>query len=224
MPIKQVSAVVPCRVQHARLGSYSILNIYAPSGSDKRVERGLFFAREVFQAFSIGSFPWILGGDFNCVLERIDIENGAGFNQKKCLQLSELVATKNLRDIFRHRNPRTKEFTFFRTNCAPSRLDRFYISHECLKEVNVIEHVASLSDHCGVLLEMQFQNVVFSKIKSTSRTYWKLNTRILKDEDFLENFAALWECLKLKQNDFSDIADWWNEEAKPNIKEFCIAF
>ena len=53
LPIKQVSSVVPCRAQHARLGSFSILNIYAPSGSDKKVERGLFFAREVFQAFSL---------------------------------------------------------------------------------------------------------------------------------------------------------------------------
>ena len=121
LPIKQVSAVVPCRVQHARLGSYSILNIYAPSGSDKKVERGFFFARDVFQALSIGSSPWILGGDFNCVLEQIDIENGTGFSQKKCPQLSDLVASKNLRDIFRYRNPRTREFTFFRTNCAPSR-------------------------------------------------------------------------------------------------------
>ena len=83
LPIKQVSVIVPCRVQHARLGSYSILNIYAPSGSDKKVERGLFFARELFQAFSIGSSPWILGGDFNCVLEQVDIENGTGFNQNK---------------------------------------------------------------------------------------------------------------------------------------------
>ena len=128
LPIKQVSAVVPCRVQHALLGSFSILNIYAPSGSDKKVERGLFFARDVFQAFSIGSSPWILGGDFNCVLEQLDIENGTGFNQKRCPQLSDILATKNLLDIFRHMHPRTKEFTFFRTNCAPSRLDRFYMS------------------------------------------------------------------------------------------------
>ena len=105
-------------------------------------------------------------------------------------------------------HPRVKEFTFFRTNCAPSRLDRFYISHEHLKEVSLIEHVASLSDHCGVLLAMRIQNVVFSKIRSTSNTYWKLNTRILKDEDFLDNFAALWESLKLTQNNFSDKADW----------------
>ena len=46
LPIKQVSTIVPCRVQHARLGSFSILNIYAPSGSDRKVERGFFFARE----------------------------------------------------------------------------------------------------------------------------------------------------------------------------------
>ena len=119
LPIEQVSAVVPCRLQHARLGSYSIFNIYAPSGSDKKVERGFFFAREVFQAFSIGSSPWILGGDFNCVLRPMDIENGTGFNQKKCPQLTDLMATKNIQDIFRHMHPMTREFTFFRTNCAP---------------------------------------------------------------------------------------------------------
>ena len=95
LPIKQVSAVVPCRVQHALLGSYSVLNIYAPSGSDKKVERGFFFAREVFQALSLGYSSLILGGDFNCVLELIDIENGIGFNQKKCPQLSDLVAAQN---------------------------------------------------------------------------------------------------------------------------------
>ena len=94
LPIRQVSAVVPCRVQLALLGSYSILNIYAPSGSNKKVERGFFFAREVFQAFSLGSSSWILGGDFNCVLGQMDIENGTGFNQKKCPQLSDLVSTK----------------------------------------------------------------------------------------------------------------------------------
>ena len=58
LPMKQVSAVVPCRVQLALLGSYSILNIYAPSGSDKKVERGFFFARDVFQAFSLGFGFW----------------------------------------------------------------------------------------------------------------------------------------------------------------------
>ena len=146
------------------------------------------------------------------------------FTKKKSTQLSDLVATKNLRDVFRHFRPIATEYTFFRPSSAPSRLDRFYISHDYLDEVNSIEHVASLSDHCGVLLDMRFRNVFSSKVKSASSTYWKLNTRILRDEDFRENFAAFWKVLKSKQEHFSDIADWWNVAAKPNIKEFCATF
>ena len=92
LPIRQVLSVVPCRAQYAILGSFSIFNIYAPSGSDRKVERNNFFAKDIFQAFSLGSSPWILGGDFNCVLRPLDIENGTGFNQKKSTQLSDLVA------------------------------------------------------------------------------------------------------------------------------------
>ena len=99
-----------------------------------------FFKRLFSILPDMSSHRLILGGDFNCVLEQMDIENGTGFNQKKCQQLSDLVATKNLQDIFRHMHPRTKEFTFFRTNCAPSRLDRFYLSGETLKEVNLNEN------------------------------------------------------------------------------------
>ena len=130
------------------------------------------------------------------------------------------MATKNLQEVFRYFRPMAKEYTFFRASSAPSRLDRFYMSHDYLDEINSIEHVASLSDHCGVLLDMKFQNVFFSKIKSTSSTYWKLNTRILKDE----NFAALWDVLKLQQENFSDIADWWNISAKQNIKKYCATY
>ena len=127
LPIRQVSSVVPCRAQYALLGSYSIFNIYAPSGSDRKVERNNFFARDIFQAFSLGSSPWILGGDFNCVLRPFDIENGTGFNQKKSTQLSDLVATKNLQDVYRYIRPMAREYTFFRASSAPSRLDRFYL-------------------------------------------------------------------------------------------------
>ena len=63
-----------------------------------------------------------------------------------------------------------------------------------------------------------------SVLKVSNNTYWKLNTSILKDEDFLPNFADLWSSLKLKQGSFEDIADWWNFEAKSNIKSFCIEF
>ena len=158
-------------------------------------------------------------------MKPIDVENGTGFQQKTCVQLSDLVKAKKLQDVFRHCHPNAKEFTFFRANAAPSRLDRFYLSCDMLQGVNLVEHVASLSDHCGVLAELVLQDIGDTHIKkSFHETYWKLNASILKDEDFLDNFTDVWTELKTKQGDYEDIADWWDLEAKPNIKEFCIQF
>ena len=155
LPVREVSTIVPCRAQCALLWDYAFLNIYAPSGSDKKFERGSFFARDIFKALSLHvNSSWILGGDFNCILKPIDVENGTGFLQKRCLQLADLVNGKNFQDIFRYLHPVAKEYTFFRASAAPSRLDRFYFSQDLLHRVKLVEHVASLSDHCGVLAEM----------------------------------------------------------------------
>jgi hypothetical protein len=55
----------------------------------------------------------------------------------------------------------------------------------------MVEHVASLSDHCGVVFEIVLQNVANPSVKKTfHETYWKLNVSILKDEDFLHNFVV----------------------------------
>ena len=224
LPVREIITLVACRAQLLFLGDIAVVNIYAPSGSDKKFERGSFFARDLFRAFSTNSTSsWIVGGDFNCILKPIDVENGTGFNQKKCPQLLDLLNIKSLRDVFRHFNPNRREYTFFRTSCAPSRLDRFYVSQELLQRVNSVQHVASLSDHCGVLLDMRFQSFQYGN-RISRGTYWKLNVRILEDEDFEDNFISLWSGLKSKQTRFSDIADWWDMEAKPAIREFCCDF
>ena len=68
LPVKDITSIVVCRAQVGYLGGYALLNIYAPSGSDKKYVRGCFFSKEIFRALS--SYPvskWIVGGDFNCV-------------------------------------------------------------------------------------------------------------------------------------------------------------
>ena len=55
---------------------YALLNLYAPSGSDKKFDRAIFFSQDVFRAFNLHPDSyWIVGGDFNCVLQPIDVEN-----------------------------------------------------------------------------------------------------------------------------------------------------
>ena len=87
-----------------------------------------------------------------------------------------------------------------------------------------MQHVASLSDHCGVLIDISSQNLNENGKQFSRQSYWKLNVSILEDEDFEENFVTLWAELKSKQARFSDIADWWEMEAKPAIREFCFEF
>ena len=82
------------------------------------------------------------------------MEHGIGIQQKKCSQLADLIKTKKLIDVFRAINPISKEFTFFRRTGAPSRLDRFYLSPTLILKVVQVGHVASLSDHCGVVMEL----------------------------------------------------------------------
>ena len=224
LPVKDVTTIVTCRAQVAYLGGYALLNVYAPSGSDKKYERGSFFNKEIFRAFSLHpDSTWIFGGDFNCVLQATDVEDGIGFQQKNCPQLADLVKAKKLKDVFRYLNPLSKEFTFFRTASAPSRLDRFYLSFDILVRVLQVEHVAS--DHCGVVMELILVDISTPFVKKERReTYWKLNVAILKDDDFLDNFSDLWCWLRNQKTKYNDIADWWDLEAKPSIKEFCILF
>ena len=85
LPVRDVSTIATCRAQCAFLGPYALLNIYAPSGSNRRYERGVFFSQDVFNAFNLHpNSTWLVGGDFNCVLQPADVENGTGFDQKKC--------------------------------------------------------------------------------------------------------------------------------------------
>ena len=138
--MKNVSIIVPSRVQLLVLGHCGFMNIYAPSGSDKKQERALFFSRDIFCTLSLNSnLSWLLAGDYNCILSAMDVENGVGFKNKNCPQLSELVKAKKLVDIFRRKNPNLREYTFNRGNAAASRLDRIYLSEHLYNDSIVIK-------------------------------------------------------------------------------------
>ena len=225
LPVTDVFTLVMCRAQVALLGPYMLLNIYAPSGSDKKFERATFFGQDVFRALRLKpGASWIVGGDWNCVLKTMDIEGGVGFAQKFSPALKDLVRSSDLCDVFRQEFPRKEEFTFFRAGKAPSRLDRFYISRVLAEGLSGTQHVASLSDHCGVQMRLNLTLDLVSLPKNQRRTYWKLNTSILEDDEFLPSFVALWTDITRVKNKFSDCAEWWDKWAKPEIKDFCISF
>ena len=222
LPVNEVYSVIDSRGQLLKLGNYNFLNIYAPSGSQNKQARRIFFGQDIFRVMrGMSKIPPILGGDFNCVLSAKDTENN--FVDKKCPALKSLIDNFNYSDPYRLLNPEGGDFTFHRPNCAASRLDRFYVPQHLAGGVKTVSHHASLADHKYVVMNITLPdiNILPEPVKSNT-TYWKLNTSILKDEDFLQNFANMYQKLRLKIPEYKDIADWWDFCAKPSIKMYCM--
>ena len=222
LPVSDVYNVIECRGQTLKLGVYNFLNIYAPSGSNHKQSRRIFFGQDVFRLVrGLDKKPPIIAGDFNCVLSDKDTERN--FIDKKCPALKDLVHDFSYSDPYRLLNPDGKDFTFCRPNCAASRLDRFYLPPHLAGKVESVSHHASLSDHKYAVMLIVLPDLSKQPDPPISKSpYWKLNTSILKDEDFLQNFSRFYEKLQVKIDNYENIACWWDFCAKPAIKKFCM--
>ena len=222
LPISEVYNVVECRGQLLKFGNQSFVNIYAPSGSQNKQARRTFFGQDIFRVIrGLDKTNPIIGGDFNCIISSKDTEKN--FADKKCPALKNLVDSFSYSDPYRLLHPDGEDFTFCRPSCAASRLDRFYVPQHLAGDVKQVSHHASLADHKYVVMTISLPDV--SKIPEpvfANNSYWKLNTSILKDEDFLPNFSKMYQKLQSKIDEFSSIADWWDVCAKPAIKMFCM--
>ena len=75
VPLTGVVNLLECRLQIAELGQYRILNCYAPSGSENKHSRSVFYGEEIFKYLRLHSgAQWLLGGDHNSVIRREDVK------------------------------------------------------------------------------------------------------------------------------------------------------
>lgn len=58
----------------------------------------------------------------------------------------------------------------------------------------------------------------------TGSIYWKLNTKVVTNDNFLPNFLEVWEVLLAREGMYENVADWWDECAKPGLADFCKRF
>ena len=169
LPVNEVYSVIHCRGQLLKLGRYSFVNIYAPSGSQNKQSRRIFFGQDVFRVMrSVDKTLPILGGDFNCVLTAKDTEKN--FFDKKCSALKELVENFNYSDAYRLLNPIGEDFTFCRPSCAASRLDRFYVPQYLAGGVKSVTHHASLADHKYVVMKITLPDITNKPEPTMSNT------------------------------------------------------
>ena len=222
----KVSTLQECRVQKVICRGRTLLNIYAHSGAPGAQGRKELFGNLVLTECKSGTVP-LLAGDFNCIINILDTELNP--DRKICQPLKDLVRIFSYADLFDEVRPVPDcgRFTWFRRGFPSSRLDRFYAPREFIEGLTSVTHFPTLSDHMGLeVVWGDFPGVVGSTQHKRARkgSYWKMNVRILSEDNYLKGFKALWSSLLKQEGSYKGVAEWWDLLCKPEIKNFSLDY
>jgi len=147
-----------------------LVNIYASSGAAKRNEREQFFNTDLTYILRAALENIILGGDFNCVLDKSDTTGHFNYSRS----LAQLIQGLTLRDAW-ETNPAIHANTHYSSTGA-TRIDRLYISHTLYaKKASIITIPAAFTDHLAVVLRMTVETPLFRRGRGT----WKMKTAVM---------------------------------------------
>jgi len=139
-------------------GHVTMASVYAPV---ERQERVPFFQQSLLPAMPAGT-PLLLGGDWNCVAEDLDLIGGQPGTRQHGFQsgLLPFQQALGLQDAFRCLHPQARESTHTATNNASSaRIDRWLVSDSLLPNVSAASVTdLILSDHYGVAVTVSPSN------------------------------------------------------------------
>ena len=200
-----ISAI--CNLQNKKI---HLFNIYAPSGNNLYRTREDFFDQELPYYMRHNTSNTFMGGDFNSVISANDISNkNSNLISKTFLKL---VRQAKLLDAWWIHNSGV-QYTFVRQNYG-SRIDRFYCNNRDNINSSKIIH-CSFSVHSAIHI-----NVTINANITIGKSYWKLNTSLLEDENVKDNFENHWRSIKNVMYNYENELMWWELCVKPHITTF----
>ena len=147
-----------------------------------------------------------IAGDFNFAMEPAFERQGTSINNNKARDwVSTKIKANQLADVFREVHPETPGFTWCANRPHPmfSRLDYWLITEAALQYVRNIEILPSYnSDHSLVVMTLAFEPF------KRGPGYWKLNTTLLRDPDYVEAMNKLID-IELSIDTPSSYRDKW---------------
>jgi len=140
-----------------------VVNIYAPSGAEKKQEREAFHNTKVVRLIPSSSMAMIIAGDFNCI-----ITNDECTGQRNCSRaLARLTQGLDLIDV-REATPTRTAYTHY-TATGASKVDRIYVTNDLRRRQQGAETVAAaFADHFEVILLLTLDVPCFPRGKE----YW----------------------------------------------------
>lgn len=158
---------------------FLFVNVYGPNRDDPRFYSTL---QEKIKQFNVTNV--IIGGDFNLVLDPArDYYNYKNINNPKAKEaVDNMITELDLNDIWRDLNQDCPRFTWRRNNpFQQARLDFFLISDQVVTFVDDTDiECGYRTDHSMILLKLKFNE------KAKCRTFWKFNSSLLKDKEYLK--------------------------------------
>jgi exonuclease III len=186
-----------------------VVNVYAPSGTAMRSERELYFNTELPFLFRSDHHHILCGGNFNCVLQPIDVLG----HFSRSPALAELVRRFHVRDTWTQ-DPARPTFTFYHASSA-SRLDRIYLTPDLSAHKSGIQILpAAFTDHCAVALRIRFPE---SGIIRSPRL-WKIDPCLKRDPIFQHKLQADWATWRKNTRYYVDVAQWWERCVTKRLK------
>ena len=168
---------------------FLFVNVYGPNRDDPNFYSTL---QEKIKEFNVSNI--IIGGDFNLVLDPTrDYHNYKNVNNPKAREaVDNMIAELDLNDIWRDLNQDCHRFTWRRNNpLQQARLDFFLISDHVVTFVDEVDiECGYRTDHSLIRLKLRFNE------KAKFRNFWKFNSSLLKDKEYLKEINEEIKCIK----------------------------
>ena len=181
---------------------FLLCNLYCPNEDSP-----ISFEKVFKRIDQTGCDRKIIGGDFNVVIGEKDRRGtGKHHNRKAAKTVNNLILQHDLIDIWRAKKGEEPGFTWRKLRPKPvfERLDLFLVAMSVEQLVNKIEIIPAFrSDHSIVKME------IAEKLPSHGRGYWKFNTSLLHDKDYIDKINQLIEIQLAQIPSYQSILDWW---------------
>ena len=194
-----------------------LVNVYAPNSDNPG-----FMDYVVSQIDRFSPDFTIVGGNFNLALDcKIDRWGSYTNNDKAARQWQKNIDARELLDTWRQVHPDRNGFTWRKSKpkLIQSQLDYIFISSNLLQMVKAIETIPGFrTDRSAVYLKL----TLCSDIRGPG--YWKLNTSLLRDINYVEAMNNLTD-IEFSQNQdltYNKKASWLHAELFFVFVECCV--
>ena len=150
---------------------------------------------------------YVIGGDLNLALNvKLDRKGTICNNSKLAEWLNSWLDANGMLDAWRHMHPDSLGYTWHRTHptLAFSRLDYLIVNQEMEQFLNLVEIKSSFHLNHSIVV-MIFNLEPGARVIGLG--YWKFNTSLLRDRDYLEKINTLMD-IELSQQGCTAMQKW----------------